>query len=71
MTPKTFLAVIRTIVPLKLNCRSVESLKAEALNPQHMFTHRLKNPHCKVSQRPKMLATHARKRGGSSTVESD
>ena len=50
--------------------RSVESLKAEALTPEHMFTHRPKNPYCKICQRAKMLAPRARKRGGSSTIES-
>ena len=50
--------------------RSVESLKAEALTSEHMFTHRPKNPYCKICQRAKMLAPHARKRGGSSTIES-
>ena len=53
--------------------RNVESLKAEALTPEHMFTHRPQNPYCKICQRAKMLAPHARtarKRGDSSTIES-
>ena len=44
----------------EVRSRSAESLKAEALTPEHMFTHRPKNPYCKIGQRAKMLAPHAR-----------
>ncbi|CAE7762117.1 unnamed protein product, partial [Symbiodinium sp. KB8] len=43
-------------------------LKLEAESIEHKFTHRPKNPYCKVCQKAKMLAPHARKRGGSSTI---
>ncbi|CAE7575020.1 GIP [Symbiodinium pilosum] len=35
------------------------------------MTHRPKNPYCPVCQRAKMMAPHARKLGGSSTIKSD
>ena len=54
----------------EVRSRSVESLKAEALTAEHMFTHRPKNPYCKMCQRAKMLAPHATKRGGPSAIES-
>ena len=43
-------------------------LKLEAESIEHKFIHRPKNPYCKVCQKAKMLAPHARKRGGSSTI---
>ena len=43
----------------EVRSRSVESLKAEALTPERMFTHRPKSPYSKICQRPKMLAPHA------------
>ena len=45
-------------------------LKLQAESAEHKFTHRPKNPYCKVCQKAKMLAPHARKRGGSSTFAS-
>ena len=54
----------------EVRSRSAESLEAEALTPEHMFTHRPNNPYCKICQRAKMLAPRARKRSGSSTIQS-
>ena len=48
-----------------------ERLRAEAKSVQHLMTHRPKNPYCPVCQRAKMMAPHARKLGGSSTIKSD
>ncbi|CAE7521448.1 unnamed protein product, partial [Symbiodinium pilosum] len=48
-----------------------ERLRAEAKGVQHLMTHRPKNPYCPVCQRAKMMAPHARKLGGSSTIKSD
>ena len=39
-------------------------LKLQAGSLEHKFTHRPKNPFCRVCQKAKMLAPHARKRGG-------
>ena len=50
---------------------SVAQLKLQAESAEHKFTHRPKNPYCKVCQKAKMLAPHARKRGGTSTIKSD
>ena len=47
-----------------------EKLRLEAETAAHKFTHRPKNPFCKVCQRAKMMAPHARKKGGSSTIAS-
>ena len=46
-------------------------LKLQAESAEHKFTHRPKNPYCKVCQKAKMLAPHARKRGGTSTIKSE
>ena len=48
-----------------------ERLRAEAKSVQHLMTHRPKNPYCPVCQRAKMMAPHARKLGGSSTIKSE
>ncbi|CAE7567591.1 unnamed protein product, partial [Symbiodinium necroappetens] len=45
--------------------------KLPAESAEHKFTHRPKNPYYKVCQKAKMLAPHARKREGSSTVASE
>ena len=52
-----------------------QTATARKLNPfaaskQHQFTHRPKNPFCKVCQKAKMLAPQARKKGGSTTIHS-
>ena len=47
-----------------------EKLRKEAACKQRRLTHRLKNPFCKVCQGAKMLAPHARKKGGSTTIHS-
>ena len=49
---------------------SEERLRQEAASKQHQFTHRPKNPFCKVCQKAKMLAPQARKKGGSTTIHS-
>ena len=43
-------------------------LKLQAGSLEHKFTRRPKNAFCKVCQNAKMLALHARKRRGSSTI---
>ena len=50
--------------------RIAESLKAEALTPEHMFTHKPKNLTARFVKEPRCSHPHARKRGGSSTIQS-
>ena len=44
--------------------RGEAKLGEEATSAKHLFTHRPKNPFCPVCQKAKMLAPHARKKGG-------
>ena len=50
--------------------RSEDELRKEALSPEHLFSHRPKNPFCPTCQKAKMLAPQSRKVGGSRTIES-
>ena len=45
--------------------RSEDELRKEALSPEHLFSHRPKNPFCPTCQKAKMLAPQSRKVGGS------
>ena len=49
--------------------RKPEDLIAEASSAKHQFTHFPKNPYCRTCQRARMMAPHARRRGGQKRVE--
>ena len=49
--------------------RSEDELRKEAISPEHLFSHRPKNPFCPVCQKAKMLAPRSRK-VGTRTIES-
>ena len=48
--------------------RGQAKLREEATSTKHLSTHRPKNPFCPVCPKAKMLAPHARKKGGSGTI---
>ena len=50
--------------------RSEDELRKEAISPEHLFSHRPKNPFCPVCQEAKMPAPQSRKVGGTRTIES-
>ena len=50
--------------------RGEAKLREEATSAKHLFTHRPKNPFCPVCRKARMLAPHARKKGGSGTSTS-
>ena len=49
--------------------RKPEDLIAEAASAKHQFTHFPKNPYCRTCQRARMMAPHARRKGGQKRVE--
>ena len=49
--------------------RKPEDLIAEATSAKHQFTHFPKNPYCRTCQRARMMAPHARRKGGQKRVE--
>ena len=48
-----------------------EDLIAEAASAKHQFTHFPKNPFCRVCQRARMMAPHARNKGGQKRIETE
>ena len=46
-----------------------QDLVAEASTKEHLFAHYPKNPFCRTCQRAKMLAPHARSKGGQGRLE--
>ena len=46
-----------------------KDLIAEAASAKHQFTHFPKNPYCRTCQRARMMAPHARSKGGQKRVE--
>ena len=51
--------------------KTEENLRAEAMSPSHLLTHRPKNPYCETCKRAKMLKPQARRKGGSRFVEAE
>ena len=49
--------------------RKPEDLIAEAASAKHEFMHFPKNPYCRTCQRARMMAPHARRKGGQKRVE--
>ena len=48
-----------------------EDLIAEAASAKHQFTHFPKNPFCRTCQRARMMAPHARNKGGQKRIETE
>ena len=51
--------------------KTEEELRKDAISPEHLFTHRPKNPYCETCKRAKMMRPYATRKGGSRHVRSN
>ena len=51
--------------------KTEEELGKDAISPEHLFTHRPKNPYCETCKRAKMMRPYATRKGGSRHVKSN
>ena len=51
--------------------KTEEELRKDAISPEHLFTHRPKNPYCETCKRAKMMRPYATRKGGSRHVKSN
>ena len=51
--------------------KTEEELRKDAIPPEHLFTHRPKNPYCETCKRAKMMKPYATRKGGSRHVKSN
>ena len=51
--------------------KTEEELRKDAVSPEHLLTHRPKNPYCETCKRAKMMRPYATRKGGSRHVKAN